>query len=243
MVSTTRLVLFFAPLVVVCLVTPSTSAPEPAEPFAATFSIVAYDPEAQEWGVGVASRVLAVGSVVPFAQSEVGAIATQSYANKTFGPKGLELLAAGKSAEETLAALLESDEGRERRQVGVIDAMGRTANYTGEGCIEWAGAKAGENYSCQGNLLAGPEVIDEMAATFEKTEGPLAWRIMEAMKAAEAAGGDKRGKQSAAILIVRKEGGYGGFDDRAVDLRVDDHEEPVQELARILAKRIRPPRE
>lgn len=207
-----------------------------------TFSIVAYDRKRKEWGVGVASRVLAVGAIVPFAKAGVGAIATQSYANKSYGPNGLKMLADGKSAEEVVKALTSADKGRDFRQLGIIDAKGNTANYTGKKCVSWAGAKTGANYSCQGNLLAGKAVIDDMAAAFEKTEGPLAWRIMAAMEAAEKAGGDKRGKQSAAILIVREKAGYGGFDDRYVDLRVDDHENPIQELARILAKRVRRPK-
>lgn len=204
-----------------------------------TFSIVAYDPDAKEWGVGVASRVLAVGAVVPFGQADVGAIATQSYANKSFGPKGLKLLSEGKSAKETLDLLIEKDRGRDFRQVGVIDKNGNTANYTGKKCITYAGSKSGKNFSCQGNLLAGEAVITDMAKAFEETEGKLAWRILAAMQAAEKAGGDKRGKQSAAILILKEGKGYGGFDDRYVDLRVDDAEEPITELARILAKRVR----
>ncbi len=206
-----------------------------------TFSIVATDPETKEHGVAVASKVLAVGSVVPWAKSEVGAIATQSLANTTFGPKGLELLAGGKSAEETLKALIEGDDGRDNRQVGIVDKDGKAATYTGKKCNEWAGGKTGKNYTCQGNLLAGEAVVADMAEAFEEAKGPLAWRMIAAMEAGEKAGGDKRGKQSAAILIEKPKGGYAGLNDRSVDFRVDDHEKPLEELARILAKKIRRP--
>lgn len=210
-------------------------------PLVATFSVVAHDPEKKEWGVGVASRYLAVGAVVPWAKAGVGAVATQSYVNVSYGPKGLELLAQGKKADEVIAALTGPDEQRELRQVGVVDASGTPANFTGKRCVEWAGAKSGEHYTCQGNLLAGEAVIGDMARAFEEARGPLAWRILAAMEAAEKAGGDKRGKQSAAILVVREKGGPAGLNDRAIDFRVDDHKEPVQELARILALRVRRP--
>jgi uncharacterized Ntn-hydrolase superfamily protein len=203
-----------------------------------TFSIVARDPEAKEWGVAVASRVLAVGSVVPHAKVGVGAIATQSYANVTFGPKGLALLADGKSASETMKILLDADPDRETRPVGIIDAKGETAIFSGNKCSAWFGGKAGKDYACQGNLLAGEAVINDMADAFEKTPGKLAWRLARALEAGEAAGGDKRGKQSAAILVVRAKAGWGGLDDRFIDLRVDDHETPVAELVRILGKRL-----
>lgn len=206
-----------------------------------TYSIAAYDPERKEWGVAVASKYLAVGSVVPFAKAGVGAVATQSYVNTTYGTKGLELLAEGKSAEEVLKTLLEADKDRDLRQVGMVDAKGEVANHTGPKCLAWAGGKSGKHYTCQGNILAGEEVVVKMAEAFEAAKGPLAWRLMAALEAGEQAGGDKRGKQSAAILVVSEKGGAGGFNDRAVDMRVDDHEKPVQELARILALRIRRP--
>lgn len=206
-----------------------------------TFSIVARDPEKKEWGVAVASRVLAVGAVVPYAKAGVGAIATQSWANVTYGPRGLEMLAAGKSADETLKALVDSDDKRATRQVGIIDAEGRTAIYHGDECTKWYGGKEGKDYACQGNLLTGEEVISAMAETFEKTKGPLAWRLALALEAGEKAGGDKRGKQSAGLIVVRDRAGWGGLNDRAVDLRVDDHETPVDELLRILAKRVKRP--
>ncbi|MFN4257900.1 MAG: DUF1028 domain-containing protein [Gemmataceae bacterium] len=214
------------------------AAPERPADWACTFSIVAYDPEAKEWGVGVASKYLAVGNAVPFAHAGVGAVATQSYVNVTYGPRGLELLAEGKTPQEVLDTLTAADKGKEFRQVGIIDAQGRTAHFTGAKCVPWAGAKAGKNYSCQGNLLTGPEVVDKMAETFETSKGPLAWRLMAALQAGEQAGGDKRGKQSAAILVVRDRAGPNGLSDRYIDLRVDDHDEPLAELARILHKRL-----
>jgi uncharacterized Ntn-hydrolase superfamily protein len=212
---------------------------EPERRAVSTFSIVAYDPDREEWGIGVASRFLAVGSVVPWARADAGAIATQSFANTTYGPQGLKLLQQGKSAEEVLKLLLEADEGRERRQVGIVDLEGNVAHFTGEKCHPWAGAKAGKHYTCQGNILAGPEVVDAMASAFEKEPGPLSWRIMAALEAGEEQGGDVRGKQAAAILVVRAGSGYGGFNDRMIDLRVDDHAEPIQELARILALKVK----
>jgi len=219
------------------------AAPPPQAPDDAnTFSIVAYDPVAKEWGVGVASKYLAVGSAVPFARAGVGAVATQSYVNVTYGPRGLELLEKGATPEEALKTLTDADKGKESRQVGIIDAQGKTANFTGTGCIAWAGAKSGPNYSCQGNLLAGEKVVEAMAEAFEKSRGPLAWRLMAALQAAEKEGGDKRGKQSAAILVVRAGAGPAGFSDRYIDLRVDDHKEPIDELARILSLRVRKPK-
>lgn len=206
-----------------------------------TFSIVAYDPATESWGIGVASKFLGVGSVVPWANAEIGAIATQSYANTTYGPEGLKLLQQGKSAEEAIQVLTEADELRERRQVGIVDADGNPATFTGKECLPWAGGKTGKHYSCQGNILAGPEVVDDMAEAYETTQGPLAWRIMAALEAADAAGGDVRGRQSAAIYIVKKDAGYGGYNDRMIDFRVDDHETPIPELARILALRIKRP--
>jgi uncharacterized Ntn-hydrolase superfamily protein len=207
-----------------------------------TFSIVAYDPDRQEWGVGVASKFLAVGAVVPWAKAGVGAIATQSYANTTYGPKGLDLLRQGKSAEEVIKLLTEEDKGRDDRQVGIVDAKGQAATYTGKKCSAWAGGKTGKHYTCQGNILAGDAVVADMAKAFESAQGPLAWRIIAALEAAEKAGGDKRGKQSAALLVVRDKAGYGGFDDRLIDFRVDDHTQPVQELARILALEVKRPK-
>ena len=208
-----------------------------------TFSIVAYDPDQKEWGVAVASRYLAVGSAVPFAKANVGAIATQASVNVSYGPKGLKLLEEGKTAEEALKAMLDADPGKENRQLAIVDAKGNIAAFTGSKCFAWAGSKSGKNFTCQGNILAGEEVVNKMAEAFENTKGPLAWRLMATLEAAEKAGGDKRGKQSAAILVVRDKAGPNGFDDRYVDLRVDDHEKPIPELARILAKRVRKSKE
>jgi uncharacterized Ntn-hydrolase superfamily protein len=198
-----------------------------------TFSIVAADPVREEWGVAVASKFLAVGAVVSFAEAGVGAVATQAWANVAFGADGIALLSAGRSAEDVLSALLESDDGRSQRQVGVVDRRGLAATFTGDGCMEWAGGVAGEGFACQGNILVGPEVVDEMARTFREADGELVDRLLAALVAGDAAGGDRRGKQSAALLVVRANGGYGGRSDRYVDLRVDDHAEPVQELRRI----------
>jgi uncharacterized Ntn-hydrolase superfamily protein len=206
-----------------------------APPHPTTFSIVGSDPEAGEVGVAVASRFFAVGTVVPHATADIGAVATQSYANTTFGPKGLELLAEDLSPEEALATLLATDDDPDRRQVGIVSAAGVSATYTGDGCLAWAGGRSGPGYAAQGNILTGPEVAEAMETTFLATKGkPLAERLFLALQAGEAAGGDSRGKQSAALLVVREGAGYGGYTDRAVDLRVDDHTDPVAELGRLL---------
>ncbi len=199
-----------------------------------TFSIVAFDPKTGDLGVAVASKFLAVGSVVPYAQAGVGAIATQSFANTTFGPKGLALLKKGLTPSQVLKQLLANDKDRELRQVGIVDAKGRAAAFTGKKCLPWAGHIVGKGFAVQGNILAGEQVVKAMAKAFQETQGELAERLMAALEAGEQAGGDARGKQSAAILVVRKRAGYGGFDDRYIDLRVDDHPEPVKELKRIL---------
>jgi uncharacterized Ntn-hydrolase superfamily protein len=234
-------------LLALCLLAgPSLSAPPTGTPAAApaevnTFSIVAYDPDRKEWGVAVASKYLAVGAVVPWAKAGAGAVATQSWTNTTYGTEGIKLMGEGKSAEEAIKLVTEADKHNAERQVGMVDAKGNPANFTGSGCSKWAGGKTGKNYTCQGNLLTGEDVIEAMGKAFEEDKGPLAWRLMAALEAGEKAGGDKRGKQSAAILVVRDKGGVDGFSDRTVDFRVDDHDNPVQELARILAKRIRRP--
>jgi uncharacterized Ntn-hydrolase superfamily protein len=222
-----------------CMTVNASDSPEAAEkaPTVHTYSIVAYDPDKQEWGVGVASKFLAVGAVVPWAKAGVGAIATQSLANTTYGPKGLDMLSQGKSAEEVIKKLTDDDKQAAVRQVGIIDAKGNPATFTGDKCNAWAGGKTGKHYTCQGNILVGEAVVNDMAKAFEEAKGPLAWRIITAMEAAEKAGGDKRGKQSAAILVVREKAGYAGFNDRMIDFRVDDHAAPVEELARILALR------
>ncbi len=200
----------------------------------ATFSIVGSDPETGELGVAVQSKFLAVGAVVPFAKAKVGAIATQSWANTSYGPEGLALLEAGKSVDEVLSALTDKDEGRNLRQVGIVDARGNSASFTGSECFDWAGGRTGANYACQGNILVSQETVDAMAETFEHSQGELARRLVAALDAGQAAGGDSRGRQSAAILIVKDQGGYGGFNDRYLDLRVDDHPEPIKELMRLM---------
>ena len=202
----------------------------------ATYSIVACDLEAGQWGVATQSRFLAVGSIVPWASPGVGAVATQALANPRYGPGGLALLAEGLSAEEVVARLTEADEGRAERQLGVVDAHGRGATYTGADCLDWAGGLAGPGFAAQGNILVGEETVAALAGTFTSTHGrPLAERLLECLAAAQAAGGDKRGQQSAALLVVEKDGGYGGLTDTLVDLRTDDHEQPVAELARLYA--------
>lgn len=200
----------------------------------ATFSVVAFDPATKELGIAVQSKFFGVGSVVPWARAGVGAVATQSYANVTYGPGGLKLMADGKSARETLGELIDRDSRADRRQVGIVDKDGNVASYTGKTCIAWAGHREGKHYCVQGNILAGPEVIEAMAKAFEATEGPLADRLMAALVAAQKAGGDRRGMQSAALLVVRDGAGYGGGNDRFIDLRVEDNPEPIEELQRLL---------
>lgn len=199
----------------------------------ATFSIVGFDPNTGELGIAVQSKFLGVGAVVPWAKTGVGAVATQSYANTTYGPKGLGLMAQGKSAVEAIKIVTDEDEGRSKRQVGMVDAKGNAATYTGDECYDWAGGITGPNFAAQGNILVGKETVEAMGATFEKAEGSLAERLLKALDAGQEAGGDSRGKQSAALLIVKEKGGYGGYNDRAVDVRVDDHPEPIKELIRI----------
>ena len=200
-----------------------------------TFSIVAWDPFAgPEWGVAVASKFLAVGAVVPWAKAGVGAVATQALANVGYGPEGLALLAAGSKAGAVIDELLGADELRSRRQVGVVDGRGETATYTGDDCLDWAGGKTGLGYACQGNILTGPDVVEAVAGAFESSQGTLARRLLSALAAGDAAGGDRRGRQSAAILVVRGGGGYAGGSDVAVDLRVDDHPDPMTELDRLM---------
>ena len=202
----------------------------------ATYSIVACDLEAGQWGVATQSKFLAVGSVVPWAVPGVGAVATQAYANPRYGPEGLRLLAEGLSATEVVARLTGEDEGRADRQLGVVDAQGLGATYTGFDCMDWAGGLAGPGFAAQGNILVGEETVAALATTFTATSGqPLAERLLECLSAAQAAGGDRRGQQSAALLVVEKNGGYAGLSDSLVDLRVDDHERPVAELARLYA--------
>jgi uncharacterized Ntn-hydrolase superfamily protein len=198
-----------------------------------TFSLVALDGEARQWGIVVASKFLAVGAIVPWAQAEVGAVATQAFANIPYGPDGLGLLAGGATAQETIDRLTAADTERDQRQIGVVDAAGGSATFTGPGCFDWAGGRAGDGYAAQGNLLAGPAVVAALADTFESTEGPLVERMLAALAAGDEAGGDRRGRQSAAVIIRAAGGGYGGDNDRMIDLRVDDHPDPVTELQRL----------
>jgi uncharacterized Ntn-hydrolase superfamily protein len=203
-----------------------------------TFSIVAHDPSNGDLGVAVASRFFAVGSVVPWAQAGVGAIATQSYANTTYGPKGLALLASGVPAPEVVQRLTSEDTNAARRQLAVVDSQGRVGAFSGDGCHPWAGSRQGKAYSVQGNLLVGEGVVDAMAKAFEASTGELAERLVAAMEAGERAGGDARGRQSAALYVVRRAGGYAGESDRYIDLRVDDHPRPIVELRRLLEMRL-----
>ncbi|MGE5692116.1 MAG: DUF1028 domain-containing protein [Pseudomonadota bacterium] len=200
----------------------------------ATYSIAACDPAAGQWGVAVQSKFLAAASVVSWAEPGAGAVATQAYANPRYGPEGLALLRAGASAEEVVRRLTEADEGRAHRQVGVVDARGGSATFTGDECATWAGGRAGAGYAAQGNILVSGATVDALAETFESTDGrPLAERLLACLEAAQAAGGDRRGQQSAGLLVVEPDGGYGGLSDVVVDLRVDDHAAPVAELARL----------
>jgi uncharacterized Ntn-hydrolase superfamily protein len=200
----------------------------------ATYSICACDLEAGQWGVATQSKFLAVGSVVPWAEPRVGAIATQSYANPRYGPDGLALLRGGLSAEEVVERLTSADEDRALRQLGVVDGEGRAATYTGEGCHAWAGGRTGPGYAAQGNILVSADTVDALAETFEATaRRPLAARLLDCLDAAEAAGGDSRGRQSSALLVVERDGGYAGLSDTLIDLRVDDHADPLAELRRL----------
>jgi uncharacterized Ntn-hydrolase superfamily protein len=199
-----------------------------------TYSIVARDSATGDLGVAVQSKFLSVGSVVPWARAGVGAIATQSYANVAYGPDGLALLAGGANAEEALEALVEADPMRSQRQAGVVDARGGSASHTGHSCFAWAGGRTGPDYAAQGNILAGAAVVEGLADTFEAGGRPFPELLVACLAAADGAGGDRRGRQSAALLVVRERGGYGGGNDRWIDLRVDDHADPVTELARLL---------
>jgi len=203
-------------------------------PPVATFSIVGFDPSNGDLGVAVASRFLAVGAVVPHAAAGVGAVATQSWANPSYGPGGLMLMSQGAAAEEALNTLIASDADRDARQVGIVDARGGAAAWTGAQCVPWAGHYIGEQFTCQGNILAGEKVVGDMAEAFRSAEGDLADRLLAALIAGEQAGGDSRGRQSSALLVVRKAGGYGGLSDRYIDIRVDDHPDPFTELSRLL---------
>lgn len=199
-----------------------------------TFSIVGYDARTGEIGIGVQSKFLSVGAVVPFVRAGAGAIATQAFANTAYGPRALDLLQSGLTPDRVAEELTGADASREDRQFGIVDCAGRAATFTGSRCFDWAGGIAGDGFAAQGNILAGPGVVKALADTFLITRGHLADRLIAALRAAQAAGGDKRGQQSAALVIEKPGGGYAGFNDRYVDLRVDDHAQPIEELARLL---------
>lgn len=199
-----------------------------------TFSIVAIDRSTGETGVAVASKFLAVGAVVPWARAGAGAVATQAWANLSYGPLGLDLLAEGHPADEVVRMLTAADDKRDHRQLGVVDQSGRSATWTGNECYTWAGHRSGDNYSCQGNILVSEAVVAAMADAFERTAGPFPERLLAALEAGQGAGGDRRGQQSAALYVAKEKGSYGGWLDRAIDLRVDDHPTPVVELRKLL---------
>jgi uncharacterized Ntn-hydrolase superfamily protein len=200
----------------------------------ATYSIAACDLDAGQWGVATQSKFLGVGSVVPWAEPHVGAIATQAYANPRYGPDGLALLREGLSGEEVVERLTSADDERDHRQLGVVDGKGGSATFTGSECMDWAGGRTGPCYAAQGNILVSAATVDAIAESFESTAGaPLAERLLECLDAAQAAGGDRRGQQSAALLVVERDAGYASLSDRVVDLRVDEHERPLEELRRI----------
>ncbi len=205
-----------------------------ASPIVSTYSIVACDLDAGQWGVAVQSKFLSVGSVVPWAEPHVGAVATQAYANPRYGPQGLGLLREGLSAQEVVDRLTAADDGRNHRQLGVVDSNGNAATYTGTECMDWAGGRTGQGYAAQGNILVSAETVDALATTFEESDGrPLAERLIDCLAAAQAAGGDSRGQQSSALLVVERDGGYAQLSDTVVELRVEDHERPIEELRRI----------
>ena len=204
------------------------------QPVVSTYSIAACDLAAGQWGVATQSKFLGVGSIVPWAEPGVGAIATQAYANPKYGPDGLALLRQGLAADEVVRRLTDADDGRDHRQLGIVDGQGRGATYTGSDCMDWAGGIAGAGFAAQGNILVGEETVAALASTFASTEGrPLADRLLACLAAAQAAGGDRRGQQSAALLVVERDAGYAGLCDLVADLRVDDHERPIAELERI----------
>lgn len=204
------------------------------QPIVATFSIAACDLDTGEWGVAVQSKFMGVGVVVPWAKANIGAVATQARINTTYGPEGLQLMANGISPTEAISQLTASDPEHSIRQFAMVDSKGEVAAFTGADCMDWAGHLTGDGFSCQGNILAGPEVLAGMAEAYKQTPGDLADRMMAALQAGQEAGGDIRGRQSAAILVVKEDAGFAGFNDRYIDLRVDDHTEPIKELKRLL---------
>ncbi len=227
-------------LIELCMLNPHTleirasqSRPLPRQKVVSTFSIVAYDPASGDLGVAVQSKFPNVRPVVPWAKAGVGAVATQSFANTSYGSRGLALLENGATPQQALDILTANDLDKESRQVGIVDFKGRSATFTGKNCFDWAGGMAGENFAVQGNILAGSQVVAELARAFKETSGTLAERLLAALEAGQAAGGDRRGMQSAALLVVRKNGGYGGYDDRFIDISVYDNPQPIAELRRL----------
>ena len=229
---TARLLIALVVVLAGCSSDPTIDVPDSVP---STFSIAAVDTRTGELGVAVQSRFIAVGAVVPWAKAKVGALATQSFANTSYGPEGLALLAEGVAPEDVLTKLTKKDAAFARRQVGIVSAKGEVATFTGHECHDWAGDLKGEGFCVQGNILAGEEVVKEMARAFREAEGELGERLIAALEAGQEAGGDKRGQQSAAVLVVREGWGYGGLNDRYRDLRVDDHPRPIEELKRIYA--------
>jgi len=198
-----------------------------------TFSIVAFDPINKEWGVAVQSKFVAVGCIVPFAKAGIGAIATQAHVNTSFGPRGLRLLKEGLTAKDTIEKLLKDDEGRETRQIGIVDSFGNAAAFTGKECFDWAGHVVGENFTCQGNILVSDKVVKEMAIAYTNLKGDLVEKLFVALESAQKMGGDKRGRESAAIYIVKEKGAYDGGTDKYIDIRVDEHPTPIKELKKV----------
>ena len=212
---------------------PMTETGKRVYPRPSTYSIVAFDRESKSLGIAVQSKFISVGSVVPWASWDSGAIATQAYANTSYGPAGLQLLRDGHAPDYVVKKLVSADRGREHRQIGIVDRKGRASTFTGRKCMDWAGGVDGDGYAAQGNILVGEETVDAMARAFENSRSDFPGRLIECLHAAQKAGGDRRGMQSAAILVVKNRGGYAGFNDRHIDLRVDDHPKPIEELERL----------
>ena len=212
---------------------PAMDSPRHLDPIVATFSIAGVDSQAGDIGIAVASKFLSVGAVVPWAMAGVGAVATQAHANTTYGPEGLRLLAQDNGPDAVIQSLTGSDDQQSHRQLGIVSADGRAATFTGSACLDWAGGTSGDGYAIQGNILTGFGVVEAMEHAFLNSLGSLGDRLLEALRAGDTAGGDSRGRQSAALVVVRDQGGYGGLNDRYLDLRVDDHPTPVDELARL----------
>ena len=221
-------------LVLFCLIELSAQVYNSNEPLAHTFSIVARDPETGEMGVAVQSHWFSVGSLVAWGEAGVGVVATQSFVNPSFGQRGLELLKKGMTAQEAVDLLISEDEGRDVRQLAIVDSKGNSAGYTGAKCISEAGNKVGDNYSVQANMMLTNQVWGAMSEAFEKSSGPLAERLVTALEAAQKVGGDIRGKQSACLLVVKGNATGNIWEDRLIDLRVEDNPDPINEIKRLL---------